>query len=880
MPFDVTGYTAPGAYEEQVVVASPVLANTVPFTVTLIGVGDRNQTSYNEAIVRGLIQNEAVTFTGAAGSRIYTTINHANRRMSQSTLFSNGSALPSDGTAWYFLPAAITTTANTAYVFGASTNTTPDSVFAFSMDGNVPIQVQIATPSGIIDSFTPTVNSNVIQANIHDATTAGSGATATISLTPAQLARAFNGALQAATASNLGLPTSMSNMGYGAAYATAAVANANSVTLTSVLTGAAQNTYLSNVTLYNVYPTANNASTIVWGALSFPYVAPSTIRIHDGTAIGEANYYSSTAVYTLNYVTIDASIGYDYTAFNPIVDVTKVGNFAGVSSYQFGIDYTIDHTDEAIDFGALELAPVLTGLPGSYNISTNTMLSIGFDNLEIISVQLNGLSSPPLGYVTIGSPTTATASQLAVNINSIFNAAPEYGPRYSNVATVSGTSLVLTSPTLGALGQIELSAPSANSATSAVLGIQTSQLPYSQNGTGASPAIGATYFATYDYVRPTDEYNTPTQYFSPSNLYQGQGVVSSENLLSLYGQICFANGAPSVFVIQTNDAVIQGQPTVNEQITAIDSFILEDATTELVVIDNRLQVQLEQFNQVNIQSGPIQKHYCRGWYGMAPGTVIGDADTPGSYVYMASVTLQTPPDSPGRGRHILVAPPQAKVSITNPDSSTSLVQVDGTGLAAAVASLMTSFTNPATALLNETVTGFDLPSFTVYQPQERNTLAAGGVCVVGYIGGQLKLTDPITTEAGGANVVQFSEPSASTQRDVVSRAVEADLQDTLVGIVPTDLSDFLTTIKTTIGLTLETQITAQNIAPFKDANGKTRPINYATDIVVFQSPVDPTKYYFQYYYNLRYPAKRFFGQYSVDNPFFSPSQGAGSTPTS
>ena len=90
-----------------------------------------------------------------------------------------------------------------------------------------------------------------------------------------------------------------------------------------------------------------------------------------------------------------------------------------------------------------------------------------------------------------------------------------------------------------------------------------------------------------------------------------------------------------------------------------------------------------------------------------------------------------------------------------------------------------------------------------------------------------------------------------------------------LGVVPTDLSDFILTIKSTIGTVLSASITSGAIGPYRDAAGNTRDLNYSSDIQVYQMKTDPRKYTFRYFYMLRFPAKWFFGEYSVDNPFFS-----------
>ena len=141
--------------------------------------------------------------------------------------------------------------------------------------------------------------------------------------------------------------------------------------------------------------------------------------------------------------------------------------------------------------------------------------------------------------------------------------------------------------------------------------------------------------------------------------------------------------------------------------------------------------------------------------------------------------------------------------------------------------------------------------------------------VVTLEGGNLVLTDPVTTEVAGGALIQFSEISASTQVDAVTTAVDQVMTANLVGVVPYDLSMFIMTVKQYLASVLNSLITTGAIAPYRDASGATRNISLTQDLQVFQSATDATTFDFNYFYMLRYPCKRLMGQFSVDSPFFS-----------
>jgi hypothetical protein len=345
----------------------------------------------------------------------------------------------------------------------------------------------------------------------------------------------------------------------------------------------------------------------------------------------------------------------------------------------------------------------------------------------------------------------------------------------------------------------------------------------------------------------------------------------TRNKLAIAAEIAFENNAPSVYLQLINDVTVPGSPTQTQINTAIDNCGTTSYITEVAVIDTAQATHAYVMGHVTDMSTLTAKKPRRGWNGCARSTSIGDPDTPDTFIYRSNITLQPAGTSTGRGRLILVAPADITRTVTLDDKSEIDVDVDGSYLAVAVAALSTSLPNPSSTMVRQTIRGFKTTDgdFETYLEGERATLADNGVCVVTLSGGNLVLLDPLTTEMGG--VPQFEEPMSSCQKDSVSKTVNSLLDANVVGLVPDDLADFITDIKLWIMLGIQAEITAGNIAPYRDASNNVRDIDPLTDIQVFQSPSDPRTYLFRYWFNLKYPAKRFFGQYSVDNPFFGPT---------
>jgi hypothetical protein len=647
---------------------------------------------------------------------------------------------------------------------------------------------------------------------------------------------------------------------YGAAYATAASVSGSAVKITSP--SAAPDTDLRF--LFTPAAIGTDQANLIFGIVvsgSAGFIAPTIVQIADA-------YWDATAAYTLDYIALDTVV--DPLANTNIQSITSLGLFSGVTSFLSPTDYTL--TGNNVDW-TVNTQATLSSLDGTFNIvlGVNDKLRFSLNGIAVVTLTL-----------TAGAARTAT--QIAGEINTFLAAQAAYGPLYAAVASVSGAKVVLTLPkpfndlplAQGATSLIELFATPANVVTT-IFGIATAALPYEKTGSSNQPVPGALYFVTYTYTRPASDYNnagTVTQLFTrPEDALAYTGPLTKDNLsvnrLGIAATIAFDNDAPRVLLIQVDDSTSPGFPTVNQVKAAIDAAKNNSGITDLVVLDTRLATQTYLLNHVTQQSSLTEKNYRRGWYGMARNTPVGDRDTADTFVYRAQRTLQVPPDSPGRGRAILCAPPNVSRMVRLSDGSDLRAQLDSTFVAVAVAARQTSFTNAATSLLRKTVQGFELDDFQVYQKADRRTLASSGVCVVTADGGRFVLTDPVTTEQGAGNLIEFVEISAIAQKDRVVRVVDQVLDTNIVGIVPTDIQDFTSDIKGFIMQALVGEIEAGNIARYKDQSGNVRDINLSTDIQVFQNPNDPRKFDFRYWFNLRYPAKWLYGVWSVDNPFFS-----------
>jgi hypothetical protein len=833
MALNLSGYTDPGANIGEVVTPAAISVSTVPDILAIVAVGDRNKRSINEAVVRGQVFEEALT-VASSPPHTATLVNRGDRRISNTTIrktLSGQETVLPDAAISY--PAA-TLLGTQAGPFDISTN----KAIGFQMDSGQAITIEFeynAAPASV-----PTINGTHIVVQFAFSGTAGDAATRQ------DVASAINDALSNPTPVYLAALTAL---GYGSAYSLVATDGTTGIQLTSPIT-----TPSSDVKTFAA--AGLDATTLLGFTVASNDKASTLVEI-------DATYWDASATWEMDYVSVETTTD---ALVNTATVINKVGSFANVTSFTSPTDYLLTGGD--IDWSP-DTAAAITGTAGTYDVSTNNNIKIALDGKAAVEILLDGLVSPPLDYADPGTPATASAAELANNINAVLSTAAGYGPEYSGVATDSGGTIVLTSPTQGVSSSIELSAPSSNDATTELFGISTSQLPYTVVGTGSVPVVGVIYFITYGYDRPSSEYNVPIRHFSEDQMTQAIGPVSVANILATYGQISFDNGAPSLFTCQIDDATTTGSPTVNEVNAAIDGLEKSTLITDVVVADTRLNVQTHLMAHIENQSSPTEKNYRSGWFGMPANTVVGDKDTPDSFVYRAAVTLQVAPDSPSRGRLLLLAPTGVNRTITLEDGSEATLSLDSTAVACATAGRHTSFTSPAISLASKNIVGFDVNTFPTYLKAERAQLASNGVLVITEDGGRLTILDPVTTEAGGGNLPQFKYRSLTSQKDNVTRAVTRVIETNLRGIVPDDLADFVFDIKTFTGQTLVSLIGSGAIGPYRDANLASRDIDLSRDVQAEQNRSDPTKYSFRYFYFGRYPALRFEGEYSVDNPFFS-----------
>lgn len=922
MAIDISVYTDPGVLVQEVVVPNALTINTVPMTVALVGIGSITKRATNEAVKRGGIIGE--TLSVSAGSPHDATLAQTSTQLqNDTTVYENG--VPISPSLWSFQSSTVVRISDAEYTAGAiytidyvATTTDRDDLansdvrravrvgsfagvttFAENIDYQLDDKARIN--SHVPDTYDLSVNNQLYlqidgRTQIIITTAGASPATSTA----AEVVADINAALIASGT-------------YGLAYGTVAdVYQGDQVRLTSPTQGATSELRINTG--------ATNSATAIFGISTFPFIVKADVVDWsiDQAAELESSGAASPFDLSVNSVLevafdskVDGAVKAEFTSLlagpyvttapnnqfrvnidgKGVIDITVTSggattaativadiNAALTASGLYGATYATFAS--VVGGNRVRLQSPTTGASSSIEISVPAGGTFYLNVFEILAIQLplKQKGDGSVECIISGAAQGAvTIAEVIADINARIADHSQYGSTFSTVAQNNGTNrLRLMSPTQGSGSKVRVQQAQTGSAHTTLLGLLTAQLPFTVSGTGTRPSVGTVYFITYEYVRPTTDYNKAVRHFNEDQLYGQVGVLENNplNALAVAGQICFENDAPSIFTVQVRDSDGDGSYSVTDFQNAINTGLDNAAITEVVVLDTRLDVQTTLLNHTVNKSSVTEKKYRRAWYGVARNTAIGDIDTAGTLVYLAKRTFQVAPDSPGRGRLILAAPPNVSRTITKPDGTQPRLNLDSTYVAAAVAARHTSFTSVATSLLRKLITGFNTDDFQTYLDAERHVLAPAGVLVVTNDAGRLIMLDPISTEAGGGGLTAFSEISARAQVDNAVRAVTQAVDANLVGVVPEDLTDFIFDIKTVVATILIGLVQAGSIGNFKDSSGRTRDINLATDIMAFQSATDPTRFDFRFFFNLRYPAKRIFGEFSVDNPFFSLGEGA------
>ena len=553
--------------------------------------------------------------------------------------------------------------------------------------------------------------------------------------------------------------------------------------------------------------------------------------------------FDPSANYTFSYQSL-ASL-YDEDVLeedvnNTYGEIVAVGSFPGVVSFTQGKDYQLNKPNNSIEW----LPPTAASLTGA----NSEPFTFG-TSPKTFKITVDGGVEQTISFTG-----TMTAAAVVAAIN---------GSITGVTASVSSSnSVIITTNSTGPVASLTIGNGTANS----FLGFTSGAIAV---GGGKTPAEGETYYVTYYSIRPDDEYNRPILSTSYDQFISKVGSISTTNALALAGAIVFEQKPPFVYHIQVKNTGTGVAAQDIDYVTAIKAAELNPDLTDIIVLGHpttfaggvKPLVRSALRSHVIDQSSLQNKAERMGWFGMRVGTGIGDGETPGTFVYVATQELQVSADSPGRGRFVLTGPSSIKKTYRFPDGSVQQITLDSTYLAAGVAALNASFLSPAEGLLRREVVGLDFVE--ELSIGDRDFLAANGVNVVQPRGAANVCFDPTTTDQSSA---EFKEINVMAQKDNIVKRVRKATDDALIGIVPDDLAQFVFALKTVVATQLISAISEGAIAPFQNDDGTIRNIDLQNDIIVRRRANDPTAYDFRFVFYTKFIVKRLFGTFSVVIP--------------
>jgi hypothetical protein len=388
---------------------------------------------------------------------------------------------------------------------------------------------------------------------------------------------------------------------------------------------------------------------------------------------------------------------------------------------------------------------------------------------------------------------------------------------------------------------------------------------------GKSPSYGKVYYVSYEYAKDASQYNQVGLVFNESDFYSAVGPASPDNLLALAGQVAFQNSLPFLFFVQIADPDGDGIYTDADYLAGLTATEGKSEITDIVMTSMTSTLRSSLRDSIARMSTSTEKKYRMGWFWMPMNTPSGDTSTPETLVYESRVSMQVTSDSPALGRYILLGNTWATRNFIMGDGTSQTLTTPAWALAAGIAALQDSFQSPSDTLLRQEVPGFT--AIDTYTDSEMRYRAGNGLFMLEQLGSLIRVYDTTTTSFLSDD---SNEPSAMVQKDAVTKAVTQQLDAAIIGMVPQNTADAVSAIRTQLALVLNALVSDGTIASYEDNLGNPRSLNPFQDIWVDRVTGSRTGFQFKYFFFLRYPVKRLYGTYYVDqNVLFS----SGGTPT-
>jgi len=380
---------------------------------------------------------------------------------------------------------------------------------------------------------------------------------------------------------------------------------------------------------------------------------------------------------------------------------------------------------------------------------------------------------------------------------------------------------------------------------------------------GDEPDPGQLYFFTGNFLRGEDLYNTPILVLDRDSGRTLLGPASVDNHLHIANELAFDNNVFGAYYIQVRDADEDGVFQQTDFKTALLSTEDVDNITDRIVL-SRQDAWGDQLAVNERANDPFARRESLDWFGAPIGTPIGDRRTPDTLRFIADKTLRVFGQSPSHGTRILVAPTFADVNVVLQGGETVRVTVDGSFVAAALASLTASFADPANTVLKKNLSGFQ--SVQTYTPKENALLGDSALVFFTDLGNGIVRIEEDTTVDTFA--IDFYLISAMTQKQFVTKVVRREMENAVISLVVPSAEAGVGIIRAALSGILLGLLGRGIIGQYEDDNQNVRKFDPQADVVVFRDTADPTLYHMFYAFFLRLPIKRVFGLFTVNTNDF------------
>jgi hypothetical protein len=422
-----------------------------------------------------------------------------------------------------------------------------------------------------------------------------------------------------------------------------------------------------------------------------------------------------------------------------------------------------------------------------------------------------------------------------------------------------GTVSVVTTSGLVSVSSVEI--PGSPFVSLPVAPTETITVTYETKG--AEPDPGQLYYFTGNFLRGAELYNNPILVLDRDDGRTLLGPAAINNHLHIVNELAFDNNVFGAYYIQVADADEDGVYQQTDFKTALLSTENVNNITDRVVL-SRQDAWGDQLAVNERANDPFARRESLDWFGAPIGTPIGDRQTPDTLRYISDKTLRVYGSSPSHGTRILAGPTQATVNIVLQSGDTVSVTVDGSFVAAALASLTASFSDPANTILKKNLSGFT--SVQTYTPKESALLGdAGSIYVTDLGNGVVRIEEDTTVDTFA---IDFYLISAMTQKQFVTKVVRREMANSVVALIVPSAQAGVGIIKASLSAILLGLLGRGIIGQYEDASQNVRKFDPDSDVVVFRDSADPTLYHMFYAYFLRFPIKRVFGLFTVNTNDF------------